>query len=436
VAQVSEILEDGGERVLDVPHDVQFFVEEGPYFYPLACTTAGWGSLLADVSSARVLMVTANGLTGNVHVLGEAELRTDRLRPRYNANTFVSAKSALEEQNALRRVAPAVRALPIIRVPRPNLGDRIGQIGALVVSKLAKLSQPTRVEWTIGIMPPWDITLGGDLPWPKVAWLTPPENGIIADPFLVEEGQKLWLFYERMLTNQPLGTLWAAPVEGQTVCLEKEMKALETAYHLSFPNVFSDQGQWYMLPEQARSGSTSLYRAEKFPDKWTKSKDILPGFPGIDPVLYRRDGVWWLFVTHGARPCNENNLFLFHAASLDDEFVSHPMNPIKTGLHGARMAGRLVDRGDGKIFRLGQDGRKEYGHSLAMFEITELTKDSYRESHINTWAPEHEGKYSTGFHSYAESTDMVIIDGKRLVRRGRRSFGEAVNRALQRSHPS
>ncbi|MEI9904226.1 MAG: hypothetical protein WDN06_09755 [Asticcacaulis sp.] len=48
-------------------------------------------------------------------------------------------------------------------------------------------------------------------------------------------------------------------------------------YHLSYPSLIRDGGEIYMLPEAHRSGKLTLYRAERFPDRWAPAADI--GFP-------------------------------------------------------------------------------------------------------------------------------------------------------------
>jgi hypothetical protein len=247
----------------------------------------------------------------------------------------------------------------------------------------------------------------------------------------VKAADRTWLFYEQFMFDENLGTLWVAPFNVEAGTLDGAgVEVLRTPFHLSFPNVFCHDDQWYMLPEQARSGVTALYRAKSFPYQWEKHRDLLESFPGIDPILYRRDGRWWLFVTHGSPPCNENNLYVFSAPSLDAEFLPHPMNPVSTGLHGARMAGQLIER-DGKLFRLGQDGRESYGGGLVLFELEELTEKTYHERHVRTFLPNPKGPYPSGFHSYVECNGTVIVDGQRLTSKPRRPLGELANRVVK-----
>src|SRR5204863_8057627 len=178
-----------------------------------------------------------------------------------------------------RRPKPWLHA-PTTRAPEPGLGARVRRLGRLFAHRAFGLSQPTRIQWSIGVLPQWDIAMAGDLPWSQVKWLTPPEKAIVADPFLVEDGENAWLFYARLMYDNNVGTLWVAPFDVCNGTQGKAAEVLKTPFHLSFPNVFKHENEWYMLPEQARSGVTSLYRATEFPYRWEKYRDILPNFPG------------------------------------------------------------------------------------------------------------------------------------------------------------
>jgi len=272
---------------------------------------------------------------------------------------------------------------------------------------------PQQSQWVIGVLPA--TTVRHDRPFPRtnVAWIVPPTDQFIADPFMAENDGVLWLFYERLLWAENQGTLWCARLDPNTGILTDAAQVLRTPFHLSFPNVFAHNGQWYMLPEQARSGKTTLYRATEFPHHWQPWRDLLPSFPGIDPVLHFHLGRWWLFVTHGAHPCTENNLYLYSSESLDGEFRPHPMNPIKLGLRGSRMAGPILVR-EHRLYRVGQDGRSGYGKGVVLHEVGVLDEQRYEEEEIVLWSPERGGRFDDGFHSYMTLGPWAVIDAKRL----------------------
>ena len=419
------------------PDAVRFFAQEGSFLYALPSELAGWGSVEQSSGRARVLMVRNKGTASLGVVMAEAEIRVSTARPDYNALQLTNAATALQRQIAWARQKSDSSPLALAeRLPRRTLRSRALRIVRRASEAFESYLRPKRLQWTIGILEGWDIAAGGDVPWERIKWLKPPADGFIADPFLVKEGERLWLFYEQLAFAENLGTLCVAPFDPVSCSIGPSTEILRSKYHLSFPNVFSDGNHWYMLPEEAKSGTTSLYRAFDFPYRWERARELLPGFPGIDPVLHFHDGRWWLFATHGMHPCNENNLHLFSAPALDAEFVAHPMSPVATGLHGSRMAGRLVQRGD-ELFRFGQDGREGYGRGMVLFKITCLTETHYSEAHVRTWTPSPREPWGDGFHTYTECRGVTVVDGQRVIPGKRKSLGEILSRlasAFRKGH--
>jgi hypothetical protein len=357
---------------------------------------------------------------GQVHLLAEAELRLNPARPWKNRAVLMRGAVALIQQGALSRPGRAIAGAERLRGVSIAARGMVRWFWQVFLPSLGTVAfnRRHRRQWSIGLLRASEVTLPEQgFPWERVRWIEPPDDGIIADPFLVrgEDGTD-WLFYERMLFSEARGTLWAARLDPSSLTCHDATEVLMTQVHLSFPNVFRHQGAWYMLPEQARSGATLLYRSAGLPGGWAPYRTLLDGFPGIDPVLYFHADAWWLFVTHGKQPCNENNLHLFYADSLEDEFKPHPMNPVVTGLKGSRMAGRILQQFD-RLVRPGQDGRRAYGGGVVLFEILQLDKTTYRERELVCWGPEADGPYAAGFHTFVESDGWLVIDGQRLLPR-------------------
>lgn len=396
----------------DAP-DLEAWVEEGPYRYPVEHELAGWGAVMSGISFATVSLHRVDRASQQRMLLGQAEVRVNDGRPQFNTEQFVRAVIALLRQRAHERPGTAA-ATPEFVPPTPTGLARLVQFGRRVRSSLEARLRREASQWAIGVLRASAVAYDQPFPWAAVTWIVPPDDQFIADPFLVEQAGQLWLFYERLVHAENKGTLWAARLDPTTGALSDAREILRTPFHLSFPNVFEADGQWYMLPEQARSGKTTLYRAVEFPYRWEPWRDLLPAFPGIDPVLHRQDGRWWLFASHGAHPCTENNLYLFSSESLDGEFAAHPANPVKSGLRGSRMAGPL-QRSGSKLIRPAQDGRLGYGMGTVLHEIRTLDATAYAESELCLWPPEPKGRFGLGFHSYMVCGDWLVIDGRRVI---------------------
>jgi len=242
-----------------------------------------------------------------------------------------------------------------------------------------------------------------------------PPGHFYADPFLAEDGGKSWLFFEDADTASGKGLLRCAEVLADGSLGESRV-VLDCEYHLSYPFVFRQGGQWYMLPETSENRTLELWRATSFPWRWELEKVLMRDIVVVDPTLLEHGGRLWLFAnqseTGGAA---HDELFLFHAASLQDEWQPHPLNPIVSDLRRARPAGALFVE-DGRLYRPAQDCSGEYGSAIWLHRVDVLDERSYRETpvrHIDaSWHPG-----ATGTHTLSRGGGFDAIDAKMWVPR-------------------
>ena len=193
---------------------------------------------------------------------------------------------------------------------------------------------------------------------------------------------------------------------------------LERPTHLSYPFVFEDEGEWYLLPETAGTGTVELLRARRFPWDWEPHAVLLRDVRAWDPTLLRHDGRYWLFLTMaapGVRPSDE--LSLYSADSLTGPWRPHPRNPIVSDARRARPAGRIL-ADQGHLVRPSQDGSGAYGRRIVLNRIDVLTPEDYQETPIGAiepgWLP---GVVRT--HTYTADGGFEVLDGVRYRRRAR-----------------
>jgi hypothetical protein len=151
--------------------------------------------------------------------------------------------------------------------------------------------------------------------------------------------------------------------------------------HYSYPAPISAHGDDYFLPEVADWSCPTLYRlagARAEPAGELK----IPGRPAlVDATPFAADDGIFLFanrVSEGA-----SVLRLWHADTLDGEFLEHPHSPIRISPAGSRMGGEIV-RQDDALYRVGQDFRGAYGDGLILFRIEQLSRTHYREVEVGT----------------------------------------------------
>jgi hypothetical protein len=245
--------------------------------------------------------------------------------------------------------------------------------------------------------------------------LRAPEGHDWADPFPISDAGRDLVFLEDYV-NGRRGRLIVVELDDSAQGWRTAKSVLEHPTHLSYPFVFRWEDAWYLMPEQAGTGSLEVYRAGAFPDQWQWHATVLPGVPAADATLAWIDGRWWLFTAVAAkRGLPADQLHLFHSDSPLGPWVPHRRNPVVSDVRTARPAGRLYQR-DGRWYRPAQDGSIDYGHSISILRIERLDLDGYRERLVQTIRPSWLAGLS-GIHTLNADREITVIDG--LMRRPR-----------------
>ena len=244
----------------------------------------------------------------------------------------------------------------------------------------------------------------------RAAMLAAPEGRFWADPCIVEDAGRRFIFVEQWTSDDP---------KGEIACIEllpdqrirRHGVVFEKPYHLSYPQPFRWQGDWYMTMESGQNRSVSLYRATSFPMKWEHVTDLLSGWSCVDPTLYQHEDHWYLLVNvaeTGGSTWDE--LFLFVADRPTGPFRPHPANPVVCDVGRARPAGPVFVH-EGRLIRPGQDCAPSYGAGLVFNEIVELTPTHYREEPLGRLAPDW-SPLLDGTHTYSRSAGIEVLDAR------------------------
>ena len=239
---------------------------------------------------------------------------------------------------------------------------------------------------------------------------------IVADPFLFIHQNELYLFYEekhlytpgviRMMKTTDLKD-WSKPVT-----------VLQETFHLSYPYVFEHEGDVFMIPETCNVGEVRLYKADN--EKLTNfsqncvllehsQKDNHITIDYSDSSVFIKDGKYFLMTT--LEIDGNNSLFLYVADRLRGPYKEHPFSPICKSNKYGRNAGSLIQN-YGKLFRVAQDCEKRYGDNVHIFEITEMSKSSYKEVIVcNDIFDSSIPFYKHGGHQF----NMVEFNGKQII---------------------
>jgi hypothetical protein len=197
----------------------------------------------------------------------------------------------------------------------------------------------------------------------------------LADPFLVREGGRWFLFFEVMPAGVERGVIGLAESDDGLRWSYRGV-VLSEPFHLSYPHVFRWGGAYYMTPETLEPGQVRLYRAARFPDRWEHAADLIPG-RHADPTPFPAAGAWWMFTCPS--PESFDALRLYRAETPLGPWREHPRSPVVEGdARTARPAGRVVTW-RGAPVRFAQDCETDYGRLVRAFRVTALSATDYRE---------------------------------------------------------
>jgi hypothetical protein len=295
------------------------------------------------------------------------------------------------------------------RAPGPL--DALRAIGNLITRRVFNRMQSSRrtLQWHIGfrLNPLQRGEAAPDLSPHRLKIVSSPLGALWADPFVAKDGDNYWIFFEEVPPAESRGRISVARI-GSNGELKEIEPVLSRPHHLSYPCVFRWEGGWYMAPESYDAGHQEIFRANRFPFEWEKIKDIFTGEPIVDPTIFQHEGRWWLFAS---RPTPQTligeELLAWHADSPLEEWIPHPMNPLRAGVDGSRPAGlpfRVADR----LIRPGQLGAPRYGAGVRFFEIT-LTTESYTETEVGEIEPRWASDVF-GFHTINHEGQLTVGD--------------------------
>lgn len=251
----------------------------------------------------------------------------------------------------------------------------------------------------------YDIELNKTIEKNDYIEITSPENYYYADPHLFKFCSRTYLFFEEY--DYKKGVISCIIID-KDLNMSKPVKVLERPYHLSFPFIFKDDKNIYMVPETSSNNCIEIYKATQFPYQWSLFQTLLKDFWASDTVIIEENGIWWLFTSIG----NVNNLTILYTYDLNSAtWHNHSYN--NTNKIYGRMAGGIF-RYDNKLIRPVQCCCPKYGYSVILYEIEVLSRTEYKEKEIcrkyANWK-----KNLLGTHTYSISDDLLIVDAKERI---------------------
>jgi hypothetical protein len=323
--------------------------------------------------------------------------------------TFAVLRLVLERaarDGALPAATVEARNDPGARLPgaRESIGYLAAWLGRMAVKaalRRLKFEHRWHVSYARAGWQDLDPRTTHPLPWLRGRFL--------ADPFVIEREGRTCLFVEDYVYRTGLGhiTVFELAADGMRelgICLQEP-------FHLSFPYLFEYEGQLYMCPETYQARQVRVYRCDEFPLRWSLASVAMPDIDAADPMLFARDGRWWLLLNRDYAGDGDYGwaLDLYSGDSpLGSQWTPHPRNPVSIDSICARNGGMLVD--GMRRYRCAQrQGYDVYGRGLSIREIEELSAERYRERLVRTIEPD----FRTGLigvHHMHSTGRVTVID--------------------------
>ena len=221
-----------------------------------------------------------------------------------------------------------------------------------------------------------------------------PDGKYYADPFLFEN----YLFFEEY--DYKKGKISVCTINDD-LTITDPVTVLERPYHLSFPHLFTQGEDVFMIPETGGAGRIELYKASEFPYKWELVKTIAD-VRASDCVIHSDEDGFYLLTTCGDDL--DNNLLVLHTDNLFNDWVVK--EHIKVDF--ARPAGNIFEK-DGKLIMPTQDSVKLYGNAIVFKEVD--FKNGWKENIISRIEPTWDDRL-IGTHTFNFNDDYVVVDGK------------------------
>jgi hypothetical protein len=242
----------------------------------------------------------------------------------------------------------------------------------------------------------------------NISWLKHPyKDRFFADPFVLQSNNEIIeVLVEEFLYNSWKGVITLLTIDRKTYTLLDRKCLLDLPTHLSFPFIFRENEDIFIIPENAQSGKLTLYKyhADRMSLEYV---EVILDIPAVDSVILKESEKYYLFCTVRGAYTN-SDLHVYYSDSLLGAFKPFKKNPVKSDLMSSRLAGDFL-RYEGYIYRISQQCSPSYGCGLVFSKINELSPGNFKETTIRVAYPVH--PYPQGLHTYNTYKGVSVIDG-------------------------
>ncbi|MGN1444254.1 MAG: hypothetical protein ACI4XE_10455 [Acutalibacteraceae bacterium] len=227
-----------------------------------------------------------------------------------------------------------------------------------------------------------------------------------ADPFLFEKNGDIFLFVEMYDNTKEKGVIGCSKyINGK---FTTPSVVLEESFHLSYPFVFENDGEIFMMPETRRDHCVQIYKAVDFPNKWQKYRRIVEADDIVDSCVY--NGI--VFTSKITNPEQMETQLELYDLETGRAFCN---NPVTRKSQTERGAGSLFERKDKLIRPVQNCTGANYGKGIYFYEVTRLDEFGVTQDIISKVTPDNLnviGLSPKGIHTYSCLNHVEVVDMK------------------------
>ena len=231
-----------------------------------------------------------------------------------------------------------------------------------------------------------------------------------ADPFLIKHKGRTICFVEDFFFDQSKGKISAIEL------FENNYKfldiVLEEDFHLSYPFIFVEGDQVYMIPETSQVHEIRLYKATNFPTKWELEEVLMKNVSAVDTVIFKKEDLWFMltYICSSASDDHSSELHIFYS----EKFNSKNWLPIKSSNPVIFDSLRARNGGffemNNKKYRVNQvQDFSHYGKCFSVNLVKEISMDNYIEEKIFEIKPNYM-KEIISTHHYHSNGEYIVFD--------------------------
>ena len=236
-------------------------------------------------------------------------------------------------------------------------------------------------------------------------------KGFYADPFIYDYDGDTYLFVEYYPYWLNRGVIAYAKYNHNTNSFGNFKTIIKEDYHLSYPLIFTDDDNIYLMPEASASNSLYIYKCINFPDVWEKHAILIDNVKLVDttPFIYNEEFYAFTKVNDNI----DSPMMLLKISTEDWSVINKSI--VTDDISISRPGGKVITS-DGEYYLVTQDCKDDYGTAINFIRFTidsDMNVDFKLLKKVTANDIQIRGvRNIKGIHTYNFNSQLELIDYK------------------------